>query len=255
MPVLGSGGSGGTGSGLPTGGATNQILRKNSATDGDATWVTPATVDHLNVPLASSGAGTPGALTTAAPIDHVHPASNGGGAGGVDSFMASVPATTASGDVYAIGGGSASAAMFQRGQGYPCRVSASGTFLVGVEVTAAVASSFVRISIFTDSTRGLPGVLVYDSGQLASVANGFLYGASATLTVGTRYWFFATQEGGASSINLRASRVAAPYSIGTVSNQTYAGTSVRLGAGPYASNPTVIAIDELVPFTFLLKAP
>jgi hypothetical protein len=46
-------------------------------TAGDATKT-----DNTTVPLANAGAGAPGTSFLAAPIDHVHPASPGGGEGG-----------------------------------------------------------------------------------------------------------------------------------------------------------------------------
>lgn len=255
MPDIGGVSGGGSGSGVPVGGTTSQVLKKASNADGDAIWVSPATVDHSAVPLASSGNGTPGAAVTAAAVDHVHP-SSGGGSGGFDANMAIIPATTSSGAVFAVSGGINTQAMYQRGAGFPCRVSTSGIFLMGLEVTAAVAASFIRIAVFADSATGVPGALVFDSGQLDASVIGVKYSvASATLQAGVRYWFVATQEGGASGLTVRAG-TRSPIPVSITSNQSYPGNCYRLGSGPFASNPVIVAVDaDANCFAFLLKVP
>ena len=259
MPVLGGGGSGGTGT--PSGGAANAVLRKNSAADGDAGWVVPATVDHAGVPAAALGAGTPGASVNAAAIDHVHPASGGGGSGGVDAHMAVIPATTASGNVFGVTASGANGSMSLNTSSWsvtvPIRVSASGTFNVGIEVTTAVASASVRIGVFAVAANGAPGALVFDTGLLSAATVGAKYSvASVTLLAGTRYLFSVVQEGGASSAAIRANPYLSEIVVGIASNNAYPANSFRMGAGPYANNPAVLAFDgDAQCPAFLLRVP
>jgi len=241
---------------VPVGGTINQVLKKNSSVDGDSGWVTPTSVEHTNVPLAASGAGTPGSLATASANDHVHPASNAGGAGGIDANMAIIPASTSSGFVASVTAGNGTNNTFgPRANAYPCRVSNSGTFFMGIEVTTAVAASFVRIAVFQDSTTGTPGTLVFDSGQLDSSIVGVRYAAtSTTLVAGTRYWFVVAGEAGGPSIRAGFGQSLIP--VGITSGSSYPGNSYRLGVGPYASNPTIVATDgQLACPAFLLKVP
>ena len=259
MPILGGGGTG-TGTGTPPGGAANSVLKKNSIADGDTSWVIPAAVDHVIVPTSSIGSGTPGTGLNAAAVDHVHPVSSGGAAGGLDAHMAVIPITTTTGNIFpVVFGGVFDTTNAAAGTGHavPCRVSASGTFLLGLEVTTAVAAAFVRLAIFADSTIGAPGTLVFDSGQLSAVTTGQKFAAtSITLLTGARYWFSITQEAGASGIVYRSSAIKSQIPVGITSNNIYPGNSYRLGVGPYASTPTIIAIDADLPCPcFLLKVP
>ena len=246
-------------SGIPAGGTTNQVLKKNTSADGDAGWFTPTTVEHTNVPLAASGAGTPGALTTASANDHIHPASSSGGAGGIDAHMAIIPATTVTGNIFPVvsGGTNNNQGSNSRAQAFPCRVSASGTFLLGLEVTAAVASSFVRLAIFADNATGTPGTMLLDTGQLSAATTGQKFGAvSVTLVAGTRYWFLVGQEAGASAFNYRCASIFSQIPVGITGNQLNPGNNYRIGAGPYASNPAIIITDcDLGCPCFLLKVP
>ena len=259
MPILGGGGTA-TGTGTPPGGAANSVLKKNSIADGDTSWVIPAAVDHIAIPTSSIGSGTPGTGINAAAVDHVHPVSSSGAAGGLDAHMAVISLTTTTGNIFpVVFGGSLDTTNASVGTGHavPCRVSASGTFLLGLEVTTAVAASFVRLAIFADSAIGAPGTLVFDSGQLSAATTGYRFGAvSVTLVAGTRYWFLVGQEAGASSFTYRSASIISQISIGITGNQLWPGTSYRIGTGPYASNPAILNLDSTNACPcFLLRVP
>ena len=244
-------------SSVPIGGTAGQVLKKNTSANGDTSWATGANVEHSTVPLTNSGTGTPGAAVNASAADHIHPASSSGGAGGIDANMAVIPASTSSGFIASVAAGNAQNQTFgPRANAYPCRVSNSGTFFMGIEVSAVAAASFVRIAVFQDSATGTPGILVFDSGQLDSSTLGVKYAAiSTTLVAGTRYWFVLSAEGGGP--NVRAGSSPSLISVGIASGASYPGNSYRIGLGPYASNnPAVIVIDGLLACpAFLLKVP
>ena len=247
-------------SSVPIGGTAGQVLKKNTSANGDTSWATPASVEHTAVPLASSGSGTPGAAVSASANDHIHPASSSGGAGGVDANMAVIPASTSSGQMFPVvyGGQFNTGDTNKEAHAYPCRVSTSGTFFFGLEVTTAAAASSVRLAIFADNATGTLGTLVLDTGQIDASTTGQKFGAaSVTLTAGTRYWFVVSQEGSTvSAVGIRVGATPSMIAVGITGNNTYPGNNYRLSVGPYASNQAIIIIDSAFSCPcFLLRVP
>lgn len=71
---------------------------------------------------------------------------------------------------------------------------------IGVQVTAGVASSFVRVGVYTSLASGLPGALLFDAGQLDASA---IAAVEATITRTLPHglvWFGAVAQGGTPTV-------------------------------------------------------
>lgn len=160
-------GLGGSGSSVPAGGTTGQVLKKNSNTDGDSGWGDTAALSNAT-PLGSGDAAA-GTSPDAARADHVHPAR--------------WPVKMRTGFAYAPG----ASGNTSPGNGVlavAARLIAQAVTLsqLVIRATTVNASGVIRIGIWDDSS-GLPGALRYDSGDLSTAANNITHSPAGGLVL------------------------------------------------------------------------
>jgi hypothetical protein len=152
--------TGGGGGSLPTGGTIGQVLKKNSSTNGDASWGDTAQLSNA-APLAN-GTASAGTSTAAARDDHVHPAGTAGVSflgipigywDGPIGYNAGNSGTPANSTLYAV----------------PLIVRQTMTIdRIGFNVTAAAVGGtpVARLGIYTN-LDGMPDQLIVDAGTTA----------------------------------------------------------------------------------------
>jgi len=94
---------------------------------------------------------------------------------------------------------------------------------IGIELLSAVVSSNIKMAIYlVDPTTGLPGTLLYGSGNISTTSGtGYRYEAcSVAMTSGTAYWIGGRYSAG---IQVRASGTA--QSVGVLGVSASSGTN------------------------------
>lgn len=148
------------GSGLPAGGTTNQVLKKASAADGDAEWADTAALS--NATPSRVGDAAAGSSPDAARADHTH---------------APLMFKMASGLAYQLGAYSNNQLNLSQGKMLvtPIVIPNAVTFhTVAIRLNTTAAGSFVRFGLYADSS-GVPGALLYDSGDVSTAGNNVRY--------------------------------------------------------------------------------
>ena len=108
---------------------------------------------------------------------------------------------------------------------------------IGLNISAGVASSTVRLGIYGD-TGGLPGTLLVDAGTINSASTGYMEITISTAITTGRVWLCAVMQGGASPVTAVAVRF--PFA-GPAPTSGYSGTSgggLALTTGPSGALPS-----------------
>lgn len=201
---------GGGGGSLPTGGSTGQVLKKNSALDGDASWGDTAQLS--NVTPTAGGVAAAGTATTAARGDHVHPmepfanrcALGRPGAGLNNGAYVMPLGVGGNGSVRASGWQEWTPVVFDR--------TVSVQLGIALNVLGA-AGSLIRLGLYADDPDfsnpafGLgPGALIK---EMASIAGDASTGRKLTadavaVQAGVRYWYSLKIESSGTAPTLAA---------------------------------------------------
>ena len=135
----------------------------------------------------------------------------------------------------------------------PFSTAVSKTFnQISVRVNTGVTNSTVRLGIYNNSSSGVPGTLIYDSGSIASATSASNPSATISQTLAPgNYWLACVVQTAASSFQCKGSTVfvpGVPYTS-TPANSAVQGLAqssvtgaLPSTAGPFSSAPTPVEV-------------